>query len=164
MASMDALACSQLWAIYRQAMSEQGITIYRDLTQRRAYKFLQSFSLAPLSVAATAGLLATGRFKSRKATRGITGENLHIVGVREYWDALKAAVADLEITAEEAGDLREKRERHQLTVEEMRAVHGRVFAAALAETLEDVRITDAEWGRLRGLHRCLEELGWAPGA
>ena len=67
------------------------------------------------------------------------------------------------ITPEEMADLADRRERLGLSMAELRAVHGRVFAAMLTQAIEDTAVTDAEWLQLKRLHGCLGQLGWAPG-
>ena len=76
---------------------------------------------------------------------------------------MTAAVADLDLSDSEVQDLAAKRERFGLTSDELRAVHGRVFAAMLSEALRDSLITETEWGQLKRLYDCLRHLGWAPG-
>ncbi|MBW3599968.1 MAG: hypothetical protein KY475_22185, partial [Planctomycetes bacterium] len=83
--------------------------------------------------------------------------------IREYWDALKTVVADLEITAEEQNYVVSERRRLGLAKEQIRVLHARAFASAIAQFCDDAWLDDKELVKLRRLHRCLSKLGWAPG-
>ncbi len=170
-AAFDALASAGLWHLYQQAMAEQGLQTFRDLTKLRAYKFVESFVRPPLDQAAATSLPSMLRFKPRShagadvsgVARGMGEPRSRAAQLHEYWDALTAALADIELSDSEIVDLQAKREQLGLRAEELRALHGRVFAAMLAEALADSTISDDEWLRLRRLHECLRQLGWAPG-
>jgi DNA polymerase-3 subunit epsilon len=166
-AAADALASARLWNLYRRSMAEMGIHTFRDLTKLRTYKFMDSFERQPFSDQVAVSLSSGRRFKSRSGKRvaepaerapGSRRTELH-----EYWEAVAAIVADLELSDQEIAYLARKREELRLTTDELRGIHGRVFAAVLGEALEDASITEAEWLRLRRLHECLGRLGWAPG-
>ena len=57
-----------------------------------------------------------------------------------------------------------ERERLDLPPERVRVLHARIFANAISQFTEDEWLNDQELGRLRRLHSCLAQLGWAPGA
>jgi len=169
-ASSDALAGARMWAMYLEVMLSRDIRTFVDLASLRAYKFVDSFSLAPLDSLRTKGMSSGGPLKPRvhlpvgAEQQLVTSEmSSRRAVLREYWDSLTAAVADLEITESEMRDLNDKAKRFALTIEEQRGLHARVFAGALGKVLEDELITDAEWLGLRRLHDCLRQLGWAPG-
>ncbi len=166
-AAFDALASAGLWHLYQRTMADRGVRTFRDLAGLRSYKFVESFVRPPLDATTAASLPSSQHLKAR------TPITLHAEAgrepraratqVHEYWDALTAALADLELSDSEIADLQAKREELGLQVDELRALHGRAFAAMLAEALADSSITEDEWARLRRLHDCLRQLGWAPG-
>ena len=80
----------------------------------------------------------------------------------EYWDALKAALADLDITPSEIEYLGRKRRALNLTPEEVRALHARAFAGLLADVSDDHQITDDEVSKVAALATALRKLGWTP--
>lgn len=162
-AAIDALAGADLWRIYLDAMADRDILTFRDLGSLKAYKFVESLRFPLLDRKGTSSSFTGHLFKPRVAER-LNKEGLVRAGlVHEYFDAVVAAVADLEITEEEAAELEEKCKHLRLLPDEIRAVHGHVFSAALTDTLADSLITQSEWERLRRLHTCLVRLGWAPG-
>jgi len=163
-AAFDAMAGAGLWQLYASAMAEQGIETFGDLRRLKSYKFLDSLSLPMLREWMIAFLPQSGRMKPRSQSRISDDTKRRVARVREYLDAVIVSVADLELTAEEIDGLARKRAQLNLTPDELRAVHGRVFAAMLSEALADSSITETEWQRLGQLHECLRELGWAPGA
>lgn len=165
-AAADALASARLWNLYRQSMATMGIHTFRDLTEVRTYKFMESFERRPLDERVAVSLSPGRRFKSRWGKRAPEPERVTVSRrseLHEYWDAVTATVADLELSDQEIAYLAKKRGDLRLTLDELRGIHGRVFAAVLAQTLEDASITEAEWLRLRRLHECLGRVGWAPG-
>jgi DNA polymerase-3 subunit epsilon len=163
-AAADALASMGLWNVYRQVMATRGIQTFRELTLLSAYKFLQSFTQPPWRRPIPVPLPSSRGAKPRKPLGSDHVGTQRNERLREYWDAITAAVADLEITPEEIADLAARRLRLGLTTDELRAVHGRVFAAMLTQAIEDTAVTDAEWLQLKRLHGCLGQLGWAPGS
>lgn len=162
-AAYDALAGARLWEFYTEVMLQKGVKTFGDIASLRAYKFSESLNLPPITLDAARSLRSGGRLKPRHPGVGQTPVPSRVDLVHEYWDAVTAAVVDLELSDAEIRELADKRERFSLTNEELRAVHGRVFAAMLSEALADSLITDVEWDRLRHLHGCLHQLGWAPG-
>ena len=72
-------------------------------------------------------------------------------------------MADLEITDEELQHIVHERKRLGLAKEQIRVLHSRAFASAIAQVCDDEWLDDSETVKLRRLHRCLAKLGWAPG-
>jgi DNA polymerase-3 subunit epsilon len=170
-AASDAMASAHLWSHFKDAMNEMHIVLFRDLSKLRTYKFLESLRHPLLDDRSTSSLPSSGHFKPRShpereskssAGRG-AGTTSRTLQLREYWDILTSAVADLELTKREIDELAAKRKELDITAEELRALHGRVYAAMLSDALSDSLISDAEWHRLKRLHECLKHLGWAPG-
>ncbi len=162
-AAYDALAGARLWEFYAEVMLQKGVRTFGDIASLKAYKFSESLNLPPLSPDAARSMPSGGRLKPRHPGVGHAPVPSRADLVHEYWDAVTAAVMDLDLSDTEIRDLADKRERFSLTNEELRAVHGRVFAAMLSEVLADSFVTDAEWKQLKRLHDCLRQLGWAPG-
>jgi DNA polymerase III epsilon subunit family exonuclease len=162
-AAFDAMAGAGLWHLYEDAMAKQGIRTFRDLTRLKRYKFLDSLGSPTLREWMIAFLSSNGHLKPRSALTMTDETRRRIARVQEYLDALMASVADLELSDAELSELGVKRAHLALSPDELRAVHGRVFASMLSEVLADSTITDVEWQRLRRLHACLQQLGWAPG-
>jgi DNA polymerase III subunit epsilon len=170
-ASSDAMAGAHLWSHFTDAMNEKNIVLFRDLSELRTYKFLDSFKRPLLNEKNARSLPSSGHYKPRshpekrpksspEQSAGMISRTLQL---REYWDILTSAVADLELTQSEIEELAAKRKELNITSEELRTLHGRVYAAMLSDALADSLISDAEWYRLKRLHQCLKHLGWAPG-
>ena len=84
-------------------------------------------------------------------------------GLGGYWDALKAAVADLQIDDEEVRLLGQIVEDYGLRQDQVRMLHARAFASVITQCISDQCLDDKESRKLNRLHRCLSKLGWAPG-
>ncbi len=162
-AAFDAMAGAQLWHVYIGAMLQKGIRTFRDLTTLKTYKFVDSLGLPTLREWMISFLSRSGHTKPRSQLRFTDESRRRLARVREYLDALTVAVADLQLTDYEIETLSDKRKELDLAPDELRAVHGRVFAALLSETLADSSVSEPEWDQLRRLHGCLKQLGWAPG-
>lgn len=162
-AAYDALAGARLWNFYADVMAKRGLRTFGDLAGLRAYKFVDSLRLPPMPAGVAHAMSRGGRQKSRRGEGSLVPARSRADLVHEYWDAVTAAVVDWQLSDEEVRDLEAKRARFGLTVEELRAVHARVFAAMLGEALSDSLVTDTEWAELKRLHACLAQLGWAPG-
>jgi hypothetical protein len=80
-----------------------------------------------------------------------------------YWDALTAALADMDITPYEVFYLKAKQTALGVRHEELRWMHARAFSGILADMCQDKAITDDEATALCGVAGALRELGWAPG-
>lgn len=66
MSSSDALASAALMQVYLDEMKRIGVRSFRDLAKRRRYKFVESFSHAPIEPSMIADLPAGQRMKSRR--------------------------------------------------------------------------------------------------
>lgn len=82
---------------------------------------------------------------------------------RIYWHALVNAIADLEATPEEVSQLASLRARYPLDLEDLYALHARLFAERVLEMARDERYTADEVDRTQRLALALQRLGWCPG-
>lgn len=174
-AGADALAASHLWPIYLDAARRSGAFTFSDLGRLKAYKFVKSWTDVPYSPPLGSGLGSARALKSRtpcQVADAASAESARSMEpkregreaiIHEYWDALTAVMADLEVSEEERDYLRSKLDALKLTPHEIRAVHARAFADLLRAYADDQSITDQEDQSISSLHRCLAELGWAPG-
>ncbi|MEM9593016.1 MAG: 3'-5' exonuclease [Acidobacteriota bacterium] len=85
-------------------------------------------------------------------------------GIRLYLDGVLSAVADLRIDPHEIQRIRALQRQLGLEPAEIRALHAKVFAEMLTRYTEDRHLDGREAGNLHTLWRCLDQLGWAPGA
>ena len=76
---------------------------------------------------------------------------------------MKTVLADLEITDDELAYVLAERQRGGLTAEQVRVLHARAFASVMSQFASDQWLDDREVKKLRRLHSCLAQLGWAPG-
>ncbi len=162
-ASQDVQACGSLLSHYLQVMKQRGISTFADLAEVRSYKFIKSFMNDPLPDSKAAGLKRKRRFKSRSQQFDQGSIPCAQNPLAQYWDALTAAIADLEITDEEFDYVAHTRTKLGITAEQVRVLHARAFSNAIAQFTEDQWLDDREVEKLRRLHGCLAELGWAPG-
>jgi DNA polymerase-3 subunit epsilon len=163
LAGADVIASGQLLAHYLDILREQRVTTFADLADCGTYKFLASLGNDPFAPAASFRLSCSGRRKSRLADRIEKAMPREQNGLREYWEALKVAVTDLQITEVELQTIAEVRERHQLKPEQIRVLHARAFASVINQFVSDQCLDDRERAKLHRFHRCLSTLGWAPG-
>ena len=162
-AAADALASADLWLRYADALNNAGIVTFRQLARLKDYKFTNSFIDEPLGEDCGARIRANVRLKPRMAApRDARLDRQPIVS--EYWDALTAALADLQVTSDEVQYLRSKQAILALTPEELRWLHARAFAGILADACQDKAITEGEASTLNTVHAALQALGWAPGS
>lgn len=159
-ASSDALASARLWNLYLDAIADRGIRTFKELGSLKTYKFVDSFELVPLDEFPAR---SPARQKSRRTGIGGVPGTHAASRVHRYWDAVLAAIGDMDLTDPEVEELRRLSESLSIAPEEVRAVHGRIFAGLLGEVLSDQRVTEEEWQRLRRMHYWLGRLGWAPG-
>ena len=161
MAAIDATASGELFLRYVDRASELGILTFGDLAKRKHYKFTKSFANPPLDRSELWQLPLTGKSKARDSSTIPT----RIDGPRRdlvlYWDTLTTIVADLMITDEELRMAHEAR--WGLPLEEVRALHARIFSDAITRFTNDDWLDDDEVTKLHDLHGCLTALGWAPG-
>lgn len=167
MAGDDALASAELWLAYGSQIDALGLRTFADLAKRKRYKFTKSFSVSPLP---RAGAQATPRLKSRRretvrphpeaaAPAPLSAQDRR----GEYWDALKAVLADLTVTPDEITYLERKRQGLRLSEAEVRSLHARAFTGLVADLTDDHEIDDTEANWIAVLAGALRQLGWSPG-
>jgi DNA polymerase-3 subunit epsilon len=83
--------------------------------------------------------------------------------VAYYWDALKVALSDLQVTDAEIEQLLAIRRQLDLRPEQVRAIHARAFAGIMCEFADDQHLDDTEADALQRIRTGLQRLGWAPG-
>lgn len=158
-AANDALMAAGLWSQYRTRMKDLGITRFSDLASRKNYKFFNSFNTDPLRHRSRARVTPKSRRLEAEAPRpGNRSERLS-----EYWDALKVALADLELSASEVGYLKQKVRELKMSADDQRRLHARAFAGVLVKLSADETICDRDVELIQGVWDGLRELGWAPG-
>lgn len=166
--AVDAAAAAQLFLCYLKDMNQRGIRTYGELRRLKDYKFLASFGREPCPSCGTRR--APGPRKPRglhptapmgKPVEVSVGDSAH--ALHAYWDALKAALADLQITDDEILRLAEVRRRLSLPDEQVRVLHARAFMSILSQFTHDERLDDKECRTLKRVLDCLSRAGWAPG-
>ncbi|MEZ4584801.1 MAG: exonuclease domain-containing protein [Gemmatimonadales bacterium] len=158
-AGSDVLATARLWQFYSTVLRQRGVRTFRDLAALKNYKFVQSFTEPLFSAATTSRLTRSQRLHPRGAAASKPEDD----GTGEYWDAVVAALSDLELTPAELGSLERKRSTLGLGAERVRWVHAQVFSGLLAEVCIDRAIDDREADALWRVAAALRRLGWAPG-
>ncbi len=166
MAGADVHASGRLLSLYLELLRSRDVETFSELAGCGSYKFLSSFMNEPFSPATCAHLRRSRRRKSRipdtrPTVRPTVGDER--IGLREYWEGMKIAVADLEISQTELSSLRSIREKYHLKPERIRMIHARAFAGVIAQFVSDQWVDERERMKLQRFHRCLSELGWAPG-
>lgn len=81
-----------------------------------------------------------------------------------YLDHIATWLDDLDIDSSEVERARALRAELGISEGQARAVHARVFSAALQDMADDDEVDWVEEMRLKFLHQALGALGWAPGA
>jgi hypothetical protein len=158
--------------VYHEVMRDRRIRTYGDLANLRSYKFVKSFSYDPCICSATTASAA--RLKSRSGAASTardfvdceapsSGRLATDRAVAMYWDALTAALADLEITDEEVEHLAQIERDYGIEPQQVRVLHARAFASVISQFINDRWLDDQERRKLQVLHTCLSRLGWAPG-
>jgi DNA polymerase III subunit epsilon len=156
-AGVDAFDTAQLLRWQLAVLRQARVHTFADLARRGDYAFVRSFGFDPLAVDC-AGELPGCEPQSRLSGAG-GASHRH----RVYFEALTAALMDLELTAVEAAQLAQLRRTLGFTLADVRAMHAQAFAGALLVFSGDQQIDERESGYLRKLGGCLSELGWAPG-
>jgi DNA polymerase III subunit epsilon len=165
----DALAAAGFWARYADRCHKSGVKTFGDLAQLRDYKFTTSFThdmLDDQDRLVQRGAVTT---KSRAASRpqSVPAVRLEFDSrqpvLSAYWDALTAALSDLDITPYEVFYLKAKQNVLGLRPNELRWLHARAFSGILADMCQDKSITDREATALSSVASALRELGWSPG-
>jgi DNA polymerase III subunit epsilon len=168
-AAADAMAAAALWTRYVQACGRSGVRTFGELAALRDYKFTTSFAEPMLDQTARLARRGPLTMKSRAALprRPATPAQIERSDrqfvLAAYWEALTAALADLDVTPYEVFYLRAKQSALGVRPEELRWMHARAFSGILADMCQDKAITDDEATALSGVALALRELGWAPG-
>lgn len=163
MAGQDVLVSAELLDRYLAILKERGIHTFADLANLKKYKFIDSFRNPPLAGPAAYRMVCGKKFLSRNPTPASAPRDDTKHKIRQYWDALKTVLADMEISDDELSYIVEERKRLQLPKELVRTLHARAFMSVLTQFSQDQKLDDREVLVLRQLHRCLSRLGWAPG-
>jgi DNA polymerase-3 subunit epsilon len=161
-ASADAEVSAKLMEYYLNVMSDRKISTFGQLSHLKSYKFLNSFIYEPLPKAESFHLKKSKKFLSR-AKRKPLPIDPERQAIREYWDALRTVLADLDITEQELKYILDIRRKTQLPKDKIRALHAQVFASVISQFISDKTLDDKEVFKLRRLFQCLSKLGWAPG-
>lgn len=165
----DALAAAALWSRYTDACGKSGVRTFGELAELRDYKFTTSFTDAMLDDTDRLAKCASVTMKSRSSGPGQIPSPARIEPsdrqpvLSAYWDALTAALSDLDITPYEVFYLKAKQTALGVRPNELRWLHARVFSGILADMCLDKSITDREAISLSGVAGALRELGWSPG-
>lgn len=160
-ASEDAMASGWLYLHYLDEIDRKGISTFSDLARLRNYKFNQSFGNDLIPSSTELGLSRFDKLVSRSGFE-LRPDPMRLA-FASYWDTLKTALADLEISDVEFQEIKELRKSTILSKEQIRVVHARVFSSVITQFSNDQWIDDQEVIKLRKLHQCLAKLGWAPG-
>ena len=170
--SADVLSAAKLWLIYLRAIEHLGLRLFGDLTKLKSYKFLESLARDPFIPPAVAKLPHAARLKSRSEkavpialleTPGQKAASPQLDARHSYWEALKGVLSDLAVSHEELKYLEKRRKELGLSKEEIRALHAKIFADLITNSVEDRILDNNECRTLHSLYQCLEKLGWAPG-
>ena len=160
-AANDALAAGLLFGNYLAEIHRQGVSTFADLADLKSYKFNNSFACLPFPDPSVFGLR---RFEGVVSRAGFAAPVDPVrQAIAAYWDALKTVLSDLEITDEELTYVLAERQRGGLKEEQIRVLHARAFASVMSQFASDQWLDDLETRKLRRLHNCLAQLGWAPG-
>lgn len=168
--SADALASTQLWEKYLQAMHAGALLTFGDLSSKKQYKFFSSLKSDPLSAPNAADMPPLLHPKSRssvvvqreEAAREVRPTD-RAVALHRYWDELTTVLFDLEVSRAEIKAIGNVKREFKLSEEEIRGMHARAFADLLIQSAADKVISTEERNRIKRLHDCLKRLGWAPG-
>lgn len=157
----DASAAAQLLRQLLAKSSELGVRTFRDLSKRKKYKFVESFKHPTPNFSHPSTPLAS------KARRLQGHDSIPTPSprpsLRSYFEALVAAVTDLELTHAEVAELKTISETAGLSPSQIRAAHGKLYAAFLNRYLDDSELDDQERWVLSRVWEILGQLGWAPG-
>ena len=162
-AADDALASGNLMKVYLNELRQKSVKTYRELDKLKNYKFQKSFGNDPFPSVSRFKVSPLGKLRSRSISAAPPVVDPVKVAIRDYWDALKTVLADLVITDDELKYIKSERKRLGLAKEQIRVLHARAFSSAISQFCDDQWLDDDELIKLRRLHKCLAELGWAPG-
>jgi len=160
----DAMAAAWIAVKQRIQMMQMGWRTYRDVATRCSGSYSFQKTLRRDLPLRPRGLMASAKPLVPRLPQPVAMYEVDIHREdlrREYAMAVFAAVADLQLSAEERGRL--ARLRQGLSTAEVAAAHAQVMAASLSTYAADSVLDDAEIRRIQLMHECLMELGWAPG-
>jgi hypothetical protein len=157
----EAEAAADVWVLLREELASQGVETFGELRTRGSYPFLGSLTASLPEPSGRFGLERRGRTK-RRLVRSLDG-HAGRKAVRRYWNAVTAALGDLEINDIEVGLVRAMRDLLRLPDEEMRAVHARAFVQVVSMLAGDDWLDAEEIEQIRRVREGLGKLGWAPG-
>lgn len=160
-AAADVLAAARLWQVYLAVLGHRGIRTFGDLAATGTCRFVSSFTRPLYDAGTTAWLRRTSRLRPRAeaaATAAPPG-----TGLGEYWEAVLAALADMELSPADLESLTRRRWQLGLSEDQIRWVHAKVLSGVMAEATQDKAITGPEAEGLWKVATALRALGWAPG-
>ena len=158
-AAGDALACALMWPDYVAAAEKEGIVTIGQLTAAGSHKYLSTlqYPFYGSEDVRDAGGRPRPPFKPRTA-----GEAAPFAGLRSYWHALIDALLDGTLAESELAALRQLQRTLDLSSDQIRSAHARVYAERLLCAAEDNSLTDREVAALTSLRAELGNIGWAP--
>lgn len=168
-AATDVLVSAQLWSRYLDAAQKLGVQTFGELAELKAYKYVKSWTAAPyqgvaLSLPACGTALKPRRARSSdEQQRARRHELTAQQQLSRYWDALRDALTDGEITRDEIASLKALQQQPLMTDDAIRWAHAHIFSGLLSEMSRDLRIDKAEVEWLSHVSALLRELGWCPG-
>ena len=168
-AAADALAAVALWRQYLAKCGKDGVRTFKELAGLKSYKFTSSFDDSMLGDDTPRAPHRDVRMKSRGSSlAGSIAAATPAHSDRQpvlsaYWDALSAALADIDVTPHQVFYLKAKQSALGLRPEELRWLHARAFSGLLADICQDKAVTNVEVDSLSNIAGALRELGWAPG-
>lgn len=160
-AAYDALSQGHLLTKMLPSLKDRGLRNLGHLLHHSRRKYCQSLILPPLPGAADLGLTNGCSLLPRPRETHQIPDTRRALGL--YFDALQAAIADGILGGREMADLDALRRRFALRPQEIRCLHARLYGVFLALYCEDTWLAESEAQSLQSLHRCLQQLGWAPG-
>ncbi len=162
-ASSDAEASGKLLCHYLKVIEKRGVKTFGDLANLKKYKFVDSFDNNPFPHPSVFRLSKCEKLRSRSKCVNAHAVDQNNPALTAYWDTIKDAVADLEITDDEAAHILLEKTRLKLRNEQIRFVHAETFSNAIAQYTNDKWLDENEVRKLRRLYACLSKIGWAPG-
>ncbi|MDR1484859.1 MAG: 3'-5' exonuclease [Planctomycetaceae bacterium] len=80
-----------------------------------------------------------------------------------YLETIQIIVSDYIADDQELELVKAEQKRLNLSKEQIRAVHAKVFSSIMANFIDDEFLDDEETKKLQKIWKCLHSLGWAPG-
>ena len=158
----DALACAQVLRLMvrhlRSIGYQSGADWQRLANERRVQlDFLGSIANSPISA-------RSGPDVELKPRSGVPANYEGVQKMRQYRDEIVAALIDRKVTPEERRHVSALRDQLGLSLEQIRAIHARVFAVFISRFVDpDNYLDKGEESELHDVWMGLREMGWAPG-